>query len=87
MEIGKWIDHEYGSGADIDFANGIGITVIYDACRSKESDIKPFVVNVLGERLIKRFDDFEEAKKYAVQMLKEQLEFALGFVNVYLNKK
>ncbi len=87
MEIGKWINHQYGSGASIQFVKGVSVSIMRDAYRPKGDTSPPYIVNMLGMRLEKRFNDFEEAKQYAVEMLKEHLEFALGFVNVYLNKK
>ena len=71
IEIGKWVDNKYGTGATFYANHNIYCSCVYDSLKPKNSDEFPFIINVNGIRLKNRFENFEKGKEFALLVLKK----------------
>lgn len=72
-----WVEGKH-AGYRAKLAPGVELSVQWDATRSKESDLPPWLVNVMGCTLKRRFEDQDEAKAAAISAARELLTKALN---------
>jgi hypothetical protein len=77
-DVIRWVDYPYSTGAILRIDRFHKISAWYDSARSKGSDEKPFIASYNGEQLKTRFDEFEEAKAFALKHAKYFLNNALS---------
>lgn len=73
--MSKWVKNRFG-GSVADLGGGQRLSVQWDACRPKDSDLPPYRVTALGLVLRARFNTEDEGRAAAVDAAKRILDNA-----------